>query len=82
VLQIVPAFIWLEQIADGAEGAPKRVKGPGFGFAQMRFDLDEGLFSWVQIGRVRGQKQEPGSLFLQTLGGFFALVGGLRLLNA
>jgi hypothetical protein len=39
----VPAFVWLEQIAYVAEGAPERVKGAGFGFAPVRFDLGKGL---------------------------------------
>ena len=29
--------------------APERIKGAGFGFAQVRFDLSKGLLDWVQI---------------------------------
>jgi hypothetical protein len=38
--------MWLEEIADVAEGAPERVERSGFGFAQVGFDLGEGLFNF------------------------------------
>jgi hypothetical protein len=33
----------LEEIADHTDGSPERIKGSGFGLAQMRFDLGKGL---------------------------------------
>ena len=40
----------------------------------MRFDLREGLLNRVQIGRIDGQEQEPGSLSLQACRRPFTLV--------
>src|SRR5215211_4426790 len=59
---------------DIAEGAPERVKGAGFGLAQVGFDLGKGLLNGVHIGTIGGQEQKPGALLLQTLRGLFALV--------
>src|ERR671916_542633 len=59
---------------DLAEGAPERVRGTGFGLAQVGFDLGKGLLNWVHIGTISGQEQEPGALLLQTLRGLFTLV--------
>jgi hypothetical protein len=40
--------VWLEEVADVAEGAPERVERSGLGFAQVGFDLGKGLFNWMK----------------------------------
>lgn len=47
--------MWLEQIADVAEGTLERVKDSGFGLAQVCFDLGEGLLNRVHVRIVRRQ---------------------------
>ena len=66
--------MWLEEIADVAEGSPKRVERSGLGLAQMCFDLGEGLLNRVEIGRIGGQEQESGPALPQTLRGRLALM--------
>jgi hypothetical protein len=68
--------MWLKQIADVTERSPVRVERSGLGLAQVGFDLGEGLFNWIQIGRISRQEQEPGTSLFQTLGSLFALVNG------
>src|SRR5215210_8063750 len=68
--------MWLKEIADVTERSPQRVQRSGLGLAQVRFDLGEGLFNWIRIGRISRQKQEPGAALLQTLRGLLALVNG------
>ena len=46
----------------------------GFGFAQMRFDLGEGLLDRVQIGRIGGQEQKPGTSLLEAICCLFTLM--------
>jgi hypothetical protein len=64
--------VWLEQVADVADGAAERVKSSCFSLAQMRFDLCEDLLDWVQIGRISRQEQKLGAVLLQVLGGLLA----------
>jgi hypothetical protein len=68
--------VWLEEVAGVAEGVPERVERSGLGLAQVCLDLGEGLFNWIKVGRISGQKQEPGASLLQILRGLLALVDG------
>lgn len=54
---MVPAFFWLEQVADVTARSPERIDSSGFGFAQVRLDLGKGLFNRVQVRPVRWQGQ-------------------------
>ncbi len=66
--------MWLEESANVAEGAPERVNGSGFGFAQVCLDLGEGLLNRVHVRTIRGQEQELGAVSIQALGGLFTFV--------
>src|SRR3954462_13223345 len=75
-LEVVPAFLWLEEIADVAEGSPERLDGSGFGLAQVGLDLGEGLLDRIEIGGIGGQEQEPSASLPQALDCPLALVDG------
>jgi hypothetical protein len=42
--EVVSAFLWLEQIADGTDVSPQGLIGSGGGLADQGFQLGEGMF--------------------------------------
>ena len=67
MLEIIPTFLGLEEVADIADGAPEGVIGSRLGLSQERFELGEGLLDRIEIGRVFRQEQEPGAALGQGL---------------
>lgn len=57
-----------------ADGFPQAVVGSCFCFAQQGFELGEGLFDGVEVWRVTGQEQHPGSACPDGVSGARAFV--------
>ena len=67
LFEIIPAFLWLEEAADIADGAPQGVISSGLGLSQEGLELGECHFDRIEIGGVFRQEQEPGAALSQSL---------------
>jgi hypothetical protein len=50
VLEIVLAFLWCIEIADGANSFPEFLDGAGTDASQMGFEFGEGHFDRIKVG--------------------------------
>lgn len=57
-----------------ADGFPQGVVGSCFRLAQQGLELGEGLFDGIEIRRVAGQEQHPGSVCSDGFSGAWAFV--------
>ncbi|MGB3624655.1 MAG: hypothetical protein WA989_02440 [Henriciella sp.] len=73
--EVVPAFIWSEEIAYFAESLEKLVECAGTRSSQKLFVFGEGHLDWVQIWAVGRQIQKPAASVFEYLGGASILVG-------
>ena len=72
--EVVEAFVFGEEVADGADSFPEVVVGAGGGLAQKGFQLGEGHFDGVEVGTIGRQGQEPAADILQDLRRLWAFV--------
>ena len=61
MLEVVPAFLGCEEIADAAQGLHEVVKGPCADAAQELLEFGECHLDWVQVRAVGRQIQEPAA---------------------
>lgn len=49
VFEIVPTFLWFEEVADVACGAPQRVIGSCLGLSEQGLELGEGHLDGIEV---------------------------------
>ena len=59
--EVVCAFGGREGVDGGTDGAGQIVDGACSGFAQEYFQLGEGVFDRIEIGRVRRKEEQPAA---------------------
>lgn len=69
-------MFWREQVADVFERIAESAEGSGGLFSQQRLEFGEGHLNRVEIGRVGGQVQEPGTTLSHQFCDPLALVEG------
>jgi len=61
VLEIVGAFAGSEGVEETAYAPPEAIDGALFGFSEKCLEFCEDLLDWIEVRRVRRQKQEMGA---------------------
>src|SRR3546814_2506541 len=71
----VGAFAWVELSQGLGSGGLEGRDCPRGGLSDMRFELGEGGFDWIEVGTVRGKVEQPGAARLDGLLDAVDLVG-------
>ena len=58
-MKVVPAFFRAGHFADFSVGFEEFVKAADPTASEVSFEFGEGLYDWVQVGRVRWQENQP-----------------------
>jgi len=61
--EIVPAFVWREEIADFTDCVEELVEGSGSDASQMRLELGECHFYWIEVRGIWREEQKPTAVF-------------------
>ena len=75
--EVVSAFRGSEEVKEAADRRPERaVDGSLGGLAQERLELGEGVFDWIEVGRVGGQVEKARARRFDPLARRRPLVAG------